>query len=332
MRLPKNLPSVDLIVLMKYGSHLYGTNTPESDTDYKGVYMPSKEDMFLGKIKKVLPPKEKKKEEGEKNTKEDVDIQLYSLQYFIKLACEGQTVALDMLHAPNNMLLTTSSIWGNITGLKHLFYTKNLNAFIGYAQGQAAKYGIKGSRLNVALKVMNIITEKMHKSIHIDQPITLSHIWEKLPITEHSYFVENTKDPNIKQYQINGKILQHTMKLQYAYDILLNYYEQYGERARLASENKNIDWKAVSHALRAAYQVEEILTEKTITFPLKQADWLKKVKSGKLDYKTVVSIELEKMIEKCKKLSEESDLPEVVDVEFWDKFIIKCCEEFVSIY
>ena len=38
-----------LLLLTKSGSQLYGTNTPNSDTDYKGVYLPSKESLILQK-------------------------------------------------------------------------------------------------------------------------------------------------------------------------------------------------------------------------------------------------------------------------------------------
>jgi len=33
------------IVEMVFGSHLYGTDTPESDKDYKGVFMPARDDI-----------------------------------------------------------------------------------------------------------------------------------------------------------------------------------------------------------------------------------------------------------------------------------------------
>jgi len=39
-----------LIVKMAFGSHLYGTSTPESVLDYKGVFLPSKEQVLLGQI------------------------------------------------------------------------------------------------------------------------------------------------------------------------------------------------------------------------------------------------------------------------------------------
>ncbi len=150
--------NMNKIVVLKFGSHLYGTNTKDSDRDIKGIFMPTKEQIFLGKIPKTLPDEPKrKKAQGEKNTADDVDTEIYSLHYFIKLACEGQTVALDMLHAPRNMLLKTSEIWEDIVANREKFYTKNLKAFVGYARKQAAKYGIRSGRLSNLRKVISVL-------------------------------------------------------------------------------------------------------------------------------------------------------------------------------
>lgn len=37
------------LVRMKFGSHLYGTATPESDTDIKGVFLPELRDLLLAR-------------------------------------------------------------------------------------------------------------------------------------------------------------------------------------------------------------------------------------------------------------------------------------------
>jgi hypothetical protein len=94
----------------------------------------------------------------------------------------------------------------------------------------------------------------------------------------------------------------------------------------LAAENKNIDWKAVSHALRAAYQTKEILTENTIRFPLRTADFLIKVKQGKLDFLSEVGPVLETLMEEVESLALTSNLPETVDRKFWDQFICETME------
>jgi predicted nucleotidyltransferase len=307
--------NLELIVKMKFGSHLYGTTDEHSDLDYKGVFLVPKNEVLLGRI----PPShsfDTKKSSEAKNTKDDIDIEIYSLHYFIKLASEGQTVALDMLHAPDNMIEYKTKRWDYIVSHRSKFYTKNLKAFVGYARKQAAKYGIKGSRLNAARQVVNIL-----KRIP-DSDWKLDTVWGMLPVGEHQSFINNS--PNkIKQYQVCGKILQSTQKISYTIDILNKFIDQYGKRALLAETNVGIDWKAISHALRAAYQVKELLTENTITFPLKNADYLLKVKKGELHYQNEVAPKLEKLMEEVEELSDKSNLPAKPDIKFWENFIVR---------
>jgi predicted nucleotidyltransferase len=306
-----------IIVKMKFGAHLYGTTTPDSDVDFKGIFLPTKEELLLGRV-----PKSHNYSTGQdesRNTKYDIDIELYSFHYFIKLACDGQTVAMDMLHAPENMILQKSKIWEAIVKNKQKFYTKNLKSFIDYARRQASKYGIKGSRINAALQVLEILKKA-------DLSKKMREVWNQLPRVEHCYDV--APDPNgMRQYQVCGKSFQESATIGYVIPILEKFYNDYGHRAKLAAENKNIDWKAVSHALRAAYQTKEILTENTINFPLRTADFLIKVKLGKLDYLSEVGPVLETLMEEVECLALSSNLPETVDRKFWDQFICDTLEK-----
>ena len=43
---------MNLIVKMNFGAHLYGTATSDSDVDYKGIFMPTKDEVLLGRIPK----------------------------------------------------------------------------------------------------------------------------------------------------------------------------------------------------------------------------------------------------------------------------------------
>lgn len=314
------MEDLNIIVRMKFGSHLYGTATKDSDLDYKGVFLPTKQEIFLNRIPKSYNIQTKKNNEA-KNTKDDIDTEIYSLHYFIKLACEGQTVALDMLHTPSEMIIESGIIWMNIIQNREKFYTKNLKAFVGYARRQAAKYGIKGSRLNAAKRIIDLLK-------CFDPECKLSVVWKNLPKDEHLYFIED--NPNgIHQYKVCGKILQETQKIGYTLDILNKFYNEYGKRAEQAAKNEGIDWKAISHAMRAAYQVKELLLYKTITFPLPQADYLLDIKNGKLDYQSEVSPNLEALMDKVEELSKISDLPTKPDRKFWDKFIIKTIEDYI---
>ncbi|MGD9008717.1 MAG: nucleotidyltransferase domain-containing protein [Desulfobacteraceae bacterium] len=308
---------MDLIVKMKFGSHLYGTSTINSDVDFKGVFLPTKKEILLNNI-----PKCRSFTTGggmRKNNSDDVDEEIYSLNYFLKLACDGQTVAIDMLHAPDEMLMVSSDIWRKIVEQKKRFYTKNLNSFVNYARRQASKYGIKGSRLNAALQVLSILRSNNPEN-------KLRDVWELLPRCEYCHDIG--VDPNgMRQYQVCGKTFQESASIGYVLPIINKFYDDYGHRAKLAAENKNIDWKAISHALRAAIQTKEILMTGTVSFPLKDAPFLLDVKSGRLNYAKEVAPVLESLMDEVEQLVNDSDLPDKVDLEYWDNFI---CETLLK--
>ena len=106
-----DLQGTKVLCLVRFGSHLYGTNTEDSDTDYKGIFMPSKRMIYLNRIPKSISANSKSSSCGDKNTKEDIDCELYSLHYFIELACKGETVALDMIHVNKQNLIESSSVF-----------------------------------------------------------------------------------------------------------------------------------------------------------------------------------------------------------------------------
>src|ERR1700677_3249897 len=90
-----------------FGSSLYGTNTPTSDLDYKSVFIPDGKDLVLQKAAKHLQ-NNTKKNDAVKNLKEDIDDESFSVQTFLRLLCEGQTVALDMLFCPDDLVIEES--------------------------------------------------------------------------------------------------------------------------------------------------------------------------------------------------------------------------------
>ena len=303
------------LVRMRFGSHLYGTVTEDSDTDYKGVFLPGWSQILLSQIPKTVSHKTKRGKG--KNTATDIDREAYSLHYFLKLACQGQTVALDMLHAPEEMCEVYHPVWRELVGRRSEFYTKNLDAFVGYARRQAAKYGIRGSRLQEAQAVYEILLS------HVGwrEASRLEDVWELLPRSEHVHDVE--PDPKgVAQIQVCGRKYSARTPIEGAAHSIGRYVQAYGERARLAAENKGIDWKAVSHAIRAACQVREILTAGTITFPRPEADFLRGIKMGQFDYQTEAGPKLEELMAEVEALAAASTLPEKVDRKTWEQWLL----------
>src|ERR1700720_4143670 len=105
---------MELIVKMRFGSHLYGTDTPQSDLDLKGVYLPEACDILLQRVKATVTSNRVRALE-EKNFAGDIDSEIYSLQRYLDLLAEGQTVALDMLFAPDALMtISPSPLWREI--------------------------------------------------------------------------------------------------------------------------------------------------------------------------------------------------------------------------
>jgi len=89
------------------------------------------------------------------------------------------------------------------------------------------------------------------------------------------------------------------------------------ERKKLAP-----DFKALSHALRAGYQLKEIYETGDLKYPLHYRVFLLAVKQGRLDFTTQVQPVLENLVDEIEVLAEQSDLPEKVNRKFWDEFIV----------
>lgn len=314
-----NNKDLNIVFLTKFGSHLYGTSTEQSDQDFKGVFLPTLEQCILNQIPKSINFKSNK-EEG-KNSSEDTDIEIYSLQYFLKLLQKGDTGALDLLHAPldnTDIVLRKTDIWRFLNDHRADFYTTNLSAFVGYCRMQASKYGIKGSRLADAKRVLDFLGECMLDT-------RLRAVWSQLPEGEHINKIAPDKElkSDFWLYQVCGRKLQETVTVEYAVGVINNFYTEYGKRAQLAAENKGIDWKAVSHALRCAYEMEQIYTEGDITFPLKDANRLLAVKNGECDYQDDVSPAIEMLMMQIEKHAAVSTYPAKVDIKKYEQWIVK---------
>jgi len=321
---------LDLILLSHFGSKLYGTNSDKSDVDLVGIYMPTEKEMLTGKFKEHYTFKSKPNpKEGEKNTCEDTDIQIFSLHYFLNLAIKGETIAMDLLHTTDEMTIYSNYVWSNLQLNRSKFYSKNMVSLVGYARSQAAKYGVKGNRLKEINEVLKFIDELKIVSHEpswdselYKKNLKLQIIWDQLPTGEHIHFMEpDIDDKNqYRLYQVCGVKFPETCSLEYMRKALQKKADEYGERARKAESNEGVDWKAISHAIRAAFQVIEIMEKGKITYPLAISAYIKQVKYGHRNIKDV-QVDLEGMIDLAERRSASSDYPEKINVDFWDDWL-----------
>jgi predicted nucleotidyltransferase len=303
----------NLVMVCRFGSHLYGADTPASDLDLKGIFMPKREEILLNKIQKSVNFDSNKSDS--KNTAEDVDIELYSFHYFMELAMKGEMIGLDMLHASGENILISSPTWKSIRAKRSLFYTTNMKGFVKYAKKQAAKYGEKGSRLESVDKLVTYLNLNT-----FDSDARMDTVWNNLPTDEHMRHRKNS-NPKIKEFLFCGKVIQSTAKVSYVLEMLETFKNSYGHRARKAKENGGVDWKAISHALRACIQIERILREGDLTFPLPEGPFIRDVKEGNKSIEGVLEV-LEDKLAAIDALTEISDFPKEVNREYIESIML----------
>lgn len=81
---PEEQKFIDGMVL-KYpvGSKLYGTDTPESDTDFCGVFV-APEEYYTGMLKvEEVDFSKKSKQENGRNDKDAIDFKIYEIRKFV---------------------------------------------------------------------------------------------------------------------------------------------------------------------------------------------------------------------------------------------------------
>ena len=305
-----------------HGSHLYGLDTPASDKDYKGVFLPtSRKDLFLGRAKKHISSSTG--DDRSKNGATDTDLESFSLHTFFEMCHKGEMIAIDMLHTPLELCTFPSRnaeiIWREIYIERSAFYSSSMVAYLGYIKKQTAKYGLKGSRMGV---LEEVLTELAPYSTE-----RLGDLEGDLPVGEFTrWYTRDLEQGRVTFYEVLGKSYQSTVKVQEVKDSLQKVYNQYGERTRLAKDNLGVDWKAVSHALRAAFQLREIYLTGDLVFPLENRDLILDVKLGKLDLLTEVAPILERLTTEVVALSKASDYPETLSKVWWEDYLVDLYE------
>ena len=314
---------IKILYLVKFGSHLYGTNTKTSDSDYKGLFLPSKQSCYLNKQQKNINFTSGK--QYLKNSKDDIDIGFWSIQYWFELLKKGDTNALDLLYSSNypDMIEYQDDILLDIWNNQHLMFDiDECKGYIGYIKRQVAKYGLKGERVGVYKSIIQLYSKCV---IDDDQKLNVISDY----IIEHCYnssycFLKNIDD--VDYLIICGKLHQLNIKMSEFKKRINNEYKKYGHRAILADKNKGIDWKAVSHAVRALYQMSELIDNGYIQFPLNDSKYIKQIKLGQKKWNEVSDFILNFLNEVDRKMCSCIDHKCERDDSFINKFIISLYE------
>jgi hypothetical protein len=274
-----------LLFLGITGSHLFGCSTEDSDYDFRGVWLPSDEFCRIHGPHNSL--KYNSNTSGS-NTKEDIDVDLWSLQdYILKYLFKGDTNAIELFFINDNNILYNEEIISGCPfteylklGRRYLINTCNVKSIIGFAENQAQTYGLRVERLQAIHDVLGILNSLPPEAVSLLE-------------SDIDYIMSEVDSPFVRKVLNNNKPTLEVCNRKFHEDVLIHYLiteikkveNRYGQRVREAQNGK--DWKSISHSLRIIDEAIELISTKQIKFPLKDAKFHLQVKLGAVDKKTI---------------------------------------------
>ncbi|MDR1360033.1 MAG: nucleotidyltransferase domain-containing protein [Deltaproteobacteria bacterium] len=316
-----------LLFLTLFGSTLYGTETPgKSDLDARGIFLPSKDSLALNKAPQSL--RFSSGNNARRNQAGDVDIDLWSVQHWLlKLLPSGDIGALDVLFAPAHAACTLyrhPALDAVFADPLRLMDTGKGRAYAEYSLGQAKKYGIKGSRLG-ALKAVRAWLQSRCPSPRPED--RLGDYLDALAAScADGRFCSVVAVRGERALQLCGKLHLSSIRLRELSRRVEADMRRYGARAEEAERNEGLDFKALSHALRALDQMEELLQTGGIVFPLRTRQELIAVKAGARSWQELEPRILERL-QAVDALRENAPFSGGYDPSFAESCVLACYDK-----
>jgi uncharacterized protein len=310
------------ILEIKTGSHLYGLDTPESDLDYGGIFLPSKELIFgLSKYNEVdLSLKDKLK--NGKNSKDAVDRKLYEFRKYIELALQNNPNILEMIFVNEENIVFVNDFGRKLLDMSHLFPHKGLkNRFIGYAISQKKKMVVKRDNyleLEKAEDILEKICNDGNGKLLLPQCETIyNEFKEAFKIKKQTDSHYRVADRSLVKNQTAKRALQEIRQI-----------IGYSTNRKDLIKSKGFDTKFGSHLIRLLIEGKELLETGRLEFPIKRREEVMNIKTGKwslsevLDYSEHLENEINKSLIK-------STLPNKPNYKEIENFTMEMLEEWI---
>ncbi|MNE13902.1 putative nucleotidyltransferase [compost metagenome] len=311
-------------------------DTPQSDTDIKGVYLLPKNAFFgLAFAEQVA---------SERN-----DIVYYELRRFFDLLLKNNPNILELLNTPENCILYRHEIMERIK--PDLFISKLCNqTFAGYAFSQIKKarslnkkifnpmdkarktvldfcFVIAGSQ---TVTLNHWLTEKYYDQrdcalvniSHVQNMYALFHKSQSSELKPFGVFSgENANDVSLSSVPKGLEPLAFLSFNKDGYSVYCKTYKEYWSCVENRNENryqntlengKNYDTKNMMHTFRLLNMAEEIATEQQINVHRKDREFLFRIKTGAFSYEELLKMASEK-VQKIEDLFRKSSLPNCPD-------------------
>lgn len=285
------------------GSRLYGCSSPEtSDTDIQGIFKAPLQDIILKRDQSTFSVKNGL--EGPAKVEEEY----HELRTFIRGAQTGQSYAIDILFAPDEMILEDTPTYK--------FLRENRNKLIGglkpmleYCRVQAKKYSQKAHRLDSLKKC-----EEYYKKFPVNVIIN------NFPFYLDEFCYLESRETRIGEehfYHVVSNDYHRHVKVSYLLQGLRTQIKKYGKRANDYLVSR-MDFKAYYSAVRIALAYIELAKTGNLQLPMKHKDILLEIKLGRMAVDTVEAYLLH-LLEEADKLKYKGE----IDTEFWSDWMVR---------
>jgi len=303
----------NIILEIKTGSHLYGTNVPTSDIDYVGIYIPSYFDYLTSdKYIKELDMSVKSKGTNGKNLQDAIDRKFYTYSNFIKLATANNPTILEMLFVNDKNIVKINDFGRTLIENRHMFLHKGLiKRFKGYSKQQSHKMEIKSTKYHEMIKVLDYLKI-------VDQMKVLAELKydkEFMKIISEYVQIVGKYDKHLSIGDIN---IPMSVYVKDAVNRLQNRIDKATHRSSLILDY-GFDTKFAQHLIRLLIEGVEFLKYGELRFPLIQKDLLLDIRNGKMVIEEVFKLR-DKLLLEIESLEKTTKIPAVVDVEIINKF------------
>ncbi len=308
----------DIIFKTIAGSQLYGTSTPTSDVDIRGVcHMPPEALIGLQGFEQY---------QDEKN-----DTSIFGLNKFCTLAAQCNPNIVEILFAPieGPTCLGVTETWLELKEIRSAFISRKArHTFSGYAYSQL-------ERINRHHRwASGEIPDNPDPLDFGAVPMSAKHAasifrenWKTMSANSRKLYRQSITDNNFHWvFQEDQNAYRNARERRRQYEHWLNDRNP----TRFALEQKwGYDTKNGMHLARLFFQGAELLQTCTITLPRPEAQLLLQIRNGLWTYEEIVEwarVQDEKMV----RLEAESPLPWGPDHKTIEEFVMRTNRAFLS--
>lgn len=344
------------VLLVRHGSHAYGTNTETSDEDFKGVAIPTQK-YFYGYTHRF--------EQAELKAPDD-DAVIYDIRKFFNLAADCNPNIIEVLHTDPSDHFIVTPIGRTILDHKDDFLSKKIkHTFLGYSVSQLKRIkthkrwimdppAVPPTRASLGLPEQTLIPQDQLMAAFAEVQKELDRVnFDFMENLEESAKIEvkNTMQTMLAEMKITGDVqfgaaarkiglsdnFIEIMQKERQYTGAKREFDQYQnwkktrnvKRSEL-EEKYGYDTKHAYHLVRLIRMCREVLTTGKVIVKRPDREELLSIRNGAWTYEKLIEF-AESEDDKLNELYNSTNvLPKIPNKEKLDQLCIKLVEQHLS--